>query len=429
MPWDLVVNTHKYYHEAQNGMLAALPLLALPWLAIWSRSIEKKVRKDLIALTILLGISAVLFLATSPNARYMMPLYAIMAILAAINLDALLVAFQRPSYQPFLRPISIVFVVVYLLSTRLALTVRSIDIQERYPVAVSLGFESPENFLSRSLAVYDTYQYLNTLDKDQGNILAIGTNFTYYSDTPIFPITLSQTASRVAGTQETPEAINHALQEEGFGIIVVDWDSVRTQQLFGLPILQDTFLGKYTKLAFARNNVYAYQVNTNSANPNDILTTGSTPLEPENLAINPGFENRETNTFANWQMNGAPIILASTDLAHAGMIAIQVNENDYLYQDISVGSSQLYTLGYWVHSDTPGQEVRLQIAWRDRNQVTLDIASYTVSTGTGWSWVQLSDTCPRGTDSARIYLTTNSGYQVWIDDVIFTPGTIRIEDR
>jgi hypothetical protein len=416
MPLDLVINSKKYYWEAQNGMLAALPLLSLPWLYIWHPSVKKETKIISIGLTILLVLSSAFFLFSSPNARYMIPLFTIMAILAAINIKVLFDSFI--SGYRILGIITVIVFGVYFLSTRLALTVRSSDIEERYPVAVAMGFETPEHFLSRSLPNYDTYSYL---DKKAGNhkALAVGTDFSFYSKSHIYPSELSVATSKLVRENTSTEKLIQDIAGNGFDYLIVDWNGVQKYNLWYIPVLQSSFLNDFTQLEYAQNNVSCYRILPQGK------VTSPLPAEGENLLKNSNFEKKEeNNNLPAWDTYGQPYLNQDKNDVYSGDGDVHVTGNDFVFQEVPVIPGEIYTLGYWFKGDGNNQNARLQIMWRDDNLITVKVSSFQVNAGSNWTWRQLSSIAPDEATSARVYVTAGEGSKVWVDDVIFTRGNI-----
>lgn len=414
LPWTLTVETKRFYREGTSGMLAGVILLSIPWLYAWHPHLTAPVRKYSLGILVL-SISAFLFTFNFATlARYAIPVYAMLSVLAALNIEIIWKFATSSRYKTLLSIALIALAFVYIFSTRLVMTGRGYQIPERYPYQVMLGFETQDDFLSRSLPVYNSLKYIDAQGNGEHKVLSIGNEFRFYTRSEIHGNTLSSDANILVYNSTREETIQ-ALIRDAYDYLLIDWEYVRTNQLEATPILQPEFLDQYAELEFSRNNIYVYRLY-----PNGAMASG---YSSHNLVSNAGFENvTDTERVLKWIEVGNPTVYNDKAHAHNGKHCLQVSVTDAVYQTIDIQGNTLYTLNQWVKANQPGQQARLQIVWLDE-QSRLSLASIDVIPASeNWEWHQMSVTAPEDAVAAQIYITAHDNSSVLIDDVCFAQG-------
>ncbi|MBC8507447.1 MAG: glycosyltransferase family 39 protein [Anaerolineales bacterium] len=251
-PWLGIADSHNYYHESPGGVLGALPLLSLPWFYGWHK---ERLRYLLIFVASLLAM-AMLF-GFGAHARYMMPLFPLLSILAALNVESL------GSFlfdQRRILGISFIFLgLVYVFSTRLSFTVRWWEIPERYPFQIWRGEESQEAFVDRILPVYGAFEYLD----QQGSfkVLSVGNELRLYTKSEIYGIFFSKDAYQTLHSAGTSDELAQNLFDGDYDyILVYPPEQEHRPEIYKTQALNQDFFERYTRLEYNQKGVELYRV-------------------------------------------------------------------------------------------------------------------------------------------------------------------------
>jgi hypothetical protein len=249
-PWWGITQSHAYYHEAPGAVLAGLPLLSLPWLY--------HQRKKYVVLFFTASTAMALLFGFGANARYLMPLFPLFSILAALNIAMLgekLYTWKKWSAVGF-----VLFCLVYVFSTRLAFNMRWWEIPERYPIRIWSSRESPEEFVDRILPVYGAFEYLD----QQGNfkVLSVGNELRLYTDSDIYGVFFSKEAYQALHSNATEEGLIYFLTEKGYDYILVYPPELQHRpEVYQSSVLSEDFFSRYTRLEYQHKEVYLYRLN------------------------------------------------------------------------------------------------------------------------------------------------------------------------
>ncbi len=420
LPWDLMFNIHTYDHKSPGAVLGALPWLALPWLYLWTPGSSSRQRRWHLTL-FLFSIAAILVLFDlNPLARYQIPLYPLFAICAALNLDALWRWLSQSCFKVGWGALGLTLLLVYVFSTRLALTVRATDFPERFPLKVFLGMETPQSFLSRSLPVYDTFQYLNQVDGGQHKVISLGNDFKLYTTSQIDGVGLTPKANQLIAGATSAADLASRLADNGYDYLLVNQAEVEySPGSYTFPALDQDFFDRYTWLEFANQRVYLYRLY-----PQGVPAS----LQSRNLLQNPGFEQIDANgQVAAWSAIGAPRPDHSGGQAHSGVGTIELHgpipqsSYSYISQEVTADARKAYTVGYWARSDT-AMSLMLQIQWLDIDHKLISEEVEWKPLQAQWSWYALSSQAPDGARFARVFASASGDGSAWFDDVCFTQG-------
>jgi hypothetical protein len=418
-PLRLVMDSHAYYQDAPGGMLAALPLLALPWLYLSYSCFSRTLRRTMawiLAAQILVVL--LLFVAHTALARYIAPSLPWMAVGGALNLEAIISAGETNHWRKTWVILGLILGLVYVLFTRLAFTVISFEVPERYPYRVVLGRESQEEYLARTLPVFSAYRFLDGQDSGPHRVFSLGNEFRYYTNAQIDGLNDSPAARWVAEAA-TQHELASRMAYLGYDYILINEPTrAYKQNIYGLPLLDQEFLNRYTRLEYVERGIYLYRFYPDGA-----------PLsqEPTNLLKNEGFETYDSQDHpVNWRTYGV-VYLEKGARAKQGFISLRLHgplsAESYgsVYQQVPVEEKILYTAGYWVDSDKP-VTFALQICWLDANRQTLDRDLEWEITRPGWNLYQISAMAPQGAVFAEIYASVANDDIAWFDDLCFAVG-------
>ncbi len=416
-PWDMLVNSQFYYHEAPGGMFAALPVLFLPWLYAWHPTIPPHVRKNASAL-FLSSLLAIVFLVSSAGGgRYFMPLFPVWAILAALNLETVIKICSNVQQKRLLSGTLLVLGLTYFFSTRLSLLIRFIELPERFPVQVWLGLEKPTEFLSNNLRIYPALQFLNQQGDGNHKVFSVGNELRLYTTSRIYGPLFSKEAYDILHYSTTPDQLAAALTQNGYDYIIIYPPEIQFRpQVYQAPVLGDQFLKRFTHLVYIQDWVSVYRFYPQGVEPSS---------EVLNLLSNSGFEAISTdNEVASWVSLGQKPLIETSAPVHSGVksVGLEGPSISALYQDVAVTAGNIYTLGQWVTPDETGQKLQIHIDWFSETGKIISSSVDWQVMDSGWHDYTFQGMAPAGAVNARIYLSVASHGLAWFDDLCFAQG-------
>lgn len=410
LPWDLSVKSSAFMEAARPGFVGGLPLMALPWLYLWHSTALRRLLAMMLALV--LGV-IVLWFWIGQYLRYLLPLFPLLAVLAALNIEELWLRLLRYGWWRQVVPFALVITLLYVGATRVVDTIASWQIPERYPYRVAFGLETPGAFLSRAMPVYDALQFLNNQGEGKHKVLSIGNEFRMYTTAQISSVHGSREAGLFAASLPPGANLAQALDRQGYHFLLINQNEIRARPgMYQLAALDESFLQQFTRLEFARRNVYVHRVLHHGSE--------SSSVKVENLLSNTGFEQADTHGNLNgWFAYGSGRIDQTGALSHSGKVAVQASGEAGFFQRVAVSPGRLYTLGHWIRADQPGQFARLQVNWLDGSLKIVDVSIDVVPTSAAWQWHQMSVTAPSSASLAQVYVSVHGDSKVWFDDLNF----------
>jgi hypothetical protein len=416
LPWDLTFNTGLYYHGGHVGALGVVPIMALPWLYLSPVSYPKNRRMGYLLLLGTTVLAIVLYLTFTWHARTMLYTYPFLAILAALNLNAIWKMLESDLQQLSVRLGLVIILAVYIFATRVNFISRGWEIEERIPYRVALGLVSTDEYLSKSLPVYSSFKYLDSIASDE-KVLSIGSKFNTYTHNEIWgdPVTAGY-PMYILDYEIDPGVVFDMLRQEGYEYLLVDWSYVRTAKIKELPILSSAFLKTYTDIKYSWANFSVYSL---SAAGNGDFETRYT-----NLLDDPGFEKLGAGgKEVNWQTIVTNQENVSSTLAHTGNYALRADGEISVQQSVQpVKGGEIYSLSHWTVAEKQGQIARLQINWMDANGQFLDASILLVDVDLDWRQNGMAVTAPMEAAKAGIYVSVHGGSHVVFDDYCFSEG-------
>lgn len=415
LPWDLTIDPGAFVEAGRPGLVGGLPLLALPWLYPWySPGLG---RLPAIMLGFVLGV-VVLWFIIGQYLRYLLPLFPLLAILAALNLEILWLMCVRYSRQKQVAALALVGALCYVAATRIVDAISGWQIPERYPYRVALGLETPQSFLARAVPVYDALQFLNTQGEGKHKVLSVGNDFRMYTTSRIFSVHGSREGGLFAFLLPPGAHLAHTLERQGYDFLLINQNEIRARPgMYQLAVLDESFLQRFARLEFARRNVYVYRLLGHASEGSSV--------KAENLLTNNGFEQAGAHGgLAGWFAYGSGLIDRTGTRSHSGQVGVQASYEVGFFQRVAILPGELYTLGHWTRADQPNQFARLQINWLDSSLKMVDASIDVISTHSAWRWNQHSVTAPGGATFAQVYVSVHEDGKVWFDDFQFVQGTI-----
>ncbi len=407
-PWLGITDSHRYYHEAPGSVLGALPMLSLPWFYSWGSQLQEK-RKSLLLVVVTTFLAIALLFSVAYHARYLLPLYGLLSIFAAVNLETLGQKLFKRKY--FLGVALGVLVFIYLFSTRLAFTVRWWEIPERYPTQIWLGGESQEQFIDRILPVYGAFNYLD----QQGafKVLSIGNELRAYTDSQIYGPFFSKEAYLTLHTASSPDELAKDLEAGAYDYILIYLpEQIFRPDVYQASALNKEFFAKYTRLMYIQRQVYLYRFYPQGVDRSKDMG--------QNLLQNPGFEIDDAAD--DWMLMGASYHIDSVD-PYQGRNALKLpGPGASAYQDVSVLPGEIYTVAYWAKSISDQQTIQRYIQWLDADGQPIGKSANWKEMAAGWNQYQLSATAPDDAVIARVFVSLVNEGGTWFDNICFVQG-------
>ena len=248
-PWNVTFHGDKY-----RGVIGPIFLAFLPFLAV------VKIDKVLGHLLLLCGVFYILWLASFPIIRYLMPILPFLSVIVSYVVHNT-VNWDR--WESTIFSIEVVGATAAMLFLNLPFFHPfwqegwSPGIIRHVPYQVVLGTESREHYLSRHISSYEVFRYANRHLSPDAKILCFNEEFRYFSDITLVPI-FSFEAGSVASSRNDDELLRH-IKELGITHFLVNWASVEEAQR-GLTILQDDFVGKHLDPLYRNGSVVLYKL-------------------------------------------------------------------------------------------------------------------------------------------------------------------------
>jgi hypothetical protein len=389
-------------------------MLSLPWLYGWYP--RRRGEKRFYRLIFLACCAAIgLLFSVAYHARYLLPLYPLMSVLAALNLEILgRFLFAR---RKILGAALVGLVLVYVFATRLAFTIRWWEIPERYPFQIWLGREQPEAFLERVLPVYGAFEFLDRHGAEK--VFSIGNELRYYTDAEIHGVLFSKWAYQALHTASNGDQLARHLARQNIDyLLIYPPEQQHRPEIYQSPALDESFFATYTRLAYCQDQVYVYHFF-----PQGVDRSGENPV---NLLANPGFEEFDARgDVAAWNLTGTGCRIESGEHVYQGDHALILpGPWASAYQDVPVTPGQFYTLAYWAKARSTEQQIQLYIQWLDAQSQPVGKSAEWMSLQPRWDFYQLSATAPEESRYARVFVSLVHPGRAWFDDLCFVNGDV-----
>ena len=418
-PYDLVFHGKSYYHEAPGGMASTLPILAAPFF-LFSTHFSTKTKKIVLVLVLasLFAIVIMSFMDIS-RMRYALPIFPWLAVSAAFNLEGLY-SWSLDRQIRWARLVLIILGLTYLFSTRFPLIARLYDnLPQRFPLNYVLGIESRDAYLSRNLAVFDAFKFIDEQLGENHRVLSIGNEFRLYS------------RSRIDGVYDVPEAnlilleggtaaeLAQLLARSGYDYILINQPEVDFRPWkysIPYPVLKESnFLNKYAELLFVEKGIYVYH----------FLPEGVNFPFPRNLLKNAGFEILiADNDFSNWEEYGSVEVSKNAYRGKASLLLhAPLSEKGFssVYQSVSTKEGNIHTLGYWVRADHAAIFL-MQLRWLDEKGSIISSEEQWKNISQTWEYYSLFSIAPKGTHFAEVHASLGNTENAYVDEVCLAEG-------
>lgn len=401
--------------EMPGVAMAGLPMLFLPWVYLWHPSYKPK-RKVLSYIFIYSLTTVYLSFFITRSARYAIAIYPLLASLAALNIDSLLIEVGRRKVSIAKVGLSVFLATGYILSTRMILTVSLWSNANRYPVKYLIGQQTDEQFLSETLPVYEALRFLDDAAPN-AKVLSLGNESRFYTRARIFGPVFSPEARSIVMQSSSQEELIRSLRESDYEyILIFPGGQRKDKEFYTSKYLDDRFYEEYTRLIFAMNTVSVYR-----------LYWEGIPkvLPPTNLLKNNDFEIfSPLSDIAYWTTIGEPakIIFSQNPQRGNAFIQVQGPSKSVVYQDVQINPNQLYTVGYWASSIDKNQQIQIFFGWLDEDNKEIRRNADWQFLDTYWNHYTLSATAPEEARGARIYISISTEGSAVFDSICFAEG-------
>lgn len=281
LPWDLLANAGSFGGDLGPGAAGALLWLGLPWCALAWRTPQAKMA--LAAWSVILPAGA-LTLAAAQYLRYLLPLFAPLAVVAALNVE-LAWSWLSARWRSVAATVAVALALLYVGGSRLAHTAMLWQIPERFPFKVAFGLEREDDFLSRTVGEYMALRRLDSLVEENAKVVGVGCHARLYTHARLYEAAWGKHELRdILRSQRRGAQLAQALAEHGFRAMIVNREVVRRNGWSALPVLDEVFLRDYAAPVFFERGMEVYRL---------LATPAARETAGPNLLANPGFEDRK----------------------------------------------------------------------------------------------------------------------------------------
>jgi hypothetical protein len=415
LPWDLSANGALFYREGAHvpeGMVASLPLLALPWVYGLAPRFPRPVKILAFLGVVLAGLAVAISFSMLKSIRLLQPVFPLLAVLGAANLTAWWEEISSPRLRRVFLFLGVPLLAVYLVATRMVFGAFSGG-SEAYPLQYVLGRESRAQFLSRNLGVYDALQVLNQEASPGTKVLSLGNEFRLYTQAHIFGPMFSTEAFQVLHEPATPDSLSQALRQQNYSYLLVYPPEQQYRSIvYEAPALNPQFYRQFTCLVTIQGYAQLYRlVDSPRVCPNGLS---------DNLLVNPGFEDVLQGIPAGWLPTGKPQL--DPAVTFDGHVSAQINGSSSLYQDLAVVPGKTYALAYWSKATLDDQVVQNYVHWLDRDKNPISVSAEWNTQTSNWQRFDFPMVAPPQAAYARVTVSVVAGDEAWVDDVCFALG-------
>ena len=409
LPWNLTTHAERFA-EGPGGILGSLPLLGLAGFVLLAR---RERRRFIWPAVVILAGGILVWFQTAQNARFLLMFLPIIAVTAALVLEAFYQRIPPIATNVGVRVVALSVGLCVLVASGLVTTKVGAPIPGCVPYRYFLGLETREQFLSRILPVYDAFSYLNR-EAPHSKVLCIGNEFRLYTTAQIEGTSGGLEAAKVLGITDRSH-LSQFLNDRHYNYVLVNKTAVQSMRGVGaLPVLRNDLLLSCTRLTFARNNVDVYQVEP----------VGTSWPKPANLIENCSFEKTgEHGVPLGWVAYGAPIVDRTGGRSRTGVTGVRASSSGGLFTLVLAEPGQPYTVSHWSRAERPAQFARIQINWLANDLSLLDVSISVVEGELEWKWHELSATAPERAVYAQVYVSVHEESEVWFDDYAFVQGS------
>jgi len=248
-PWNVTFHGDKY-----RGVIGPIFLAFLPFLAV------VKIDKVLGYLLLLCGVFYILWLASFPIIRYLMPILPCLSIIVGYIVHNMVSWDNRGNAVLSAEVMGVTAAMLFLnlpFFHPLWQEGWSPGIIRHVPYQVVLGTESREHYLSRHISSYEVFRYANRHLPPDAKMLCFNEEFRYLCDRTLVPV-FSFEARDIVASRDGSELLKY-LKELGVTHFLINWAAVGDSQR-GLTILQDGFVKRHLNPLYRNASVVLYQL-------------------------------------------------------------------------------------------------------------------------------------------------------------------------
>ena len=412
LPWDLAFHGDRF-GEYGWFATAGIMLFGLPFGYF---AVPKRQRQSMLMLAAITAFSLLVFFKVAQYARYMLPLTAFCAIVAAMNWQAAWRLFSSSGRARWLP-----------LATCLALGLgwlcfsRAVELSDighfhpgRYPWKFALGKQSSEERLATSsLTEYEFLRFVKEKIPEKP-VVFVGVGLgsgTYCGDAIEYSRWHSLMGKRLL-EETSPERLLTMLREKQVRYLAINELFVQNQgglqaMLPDSAVVHPQFLRQYCEPIFGRNGVVLYRLKLNG------IDRSAEDQAPS--LIEGELQTAADGTLPGWGIAGGKLLAppARCHPSHPEASVLVLTHLDCICQRCPVRENTLYSLSADFWSLAAGQACMLQLIWVDESGQQMKNEVFERGVVSTPDRYELSRTSPAGARYVDIYVRARYG------DVVF----------
>lgn len=411
LPWDLAFAGERF---GEFGWLttAGITLLGLPLTYFLTPARQRRTMLLLVALATL---ELALFFRVAQYARYMLPVFASLSIVAAINCQAVWNALTRASnVRPLAVALCAVLGLTWITMTRVTHLTHMGHTTDRYPWKLAIGLQTQDQYLRQSsVSCYEMLLFINeNIPQKPAIFLGAGVGCGLYSGDAIeYSRWPSLFGKRITETESTDELMT-MLKEKKITHLAINHAYLRKEPAWkhvyeNAAMFNRDFLRRHAELLFVRGGHYLYEFHAEevSESPN-----GKSVLQNSDLHV------ASDGSLPEWSYDTAKLkIKPGANLDDAStQPCIAVSHDGFICQTRPICANTLYTLAVQAWSNEPGQACLLQMTWLDRKGKPLVYEPLDCPVNANPSRVELCSTSPPGAVSVLVSLRAQPNNHIFI---------------
>ena len=361
LPWDLTFHGERFGEFGWYGS-AGVALLGLPFGYFLAAAPQ---RRAMLALTAAILASLAAFLRISLYSRYLLPLFAFSAVVAALNCQAV---WRLAARAPRARWLALALCAAtgfgWLYFTRaVSLSELWYCMPERYPWRVALNQKSADEYLRGVLQEYEFMKFLDEkVAKKPVTYLGLGLGSACYSGDAVEYSRWHSMLGRKLIAEESVERFVEMLREHGLRYVAVNHNYLKygdpTDPVKKAAIANQSFWTRYCEPVFGYKNIVMYYVHYDGV---DLSGT-----QARSLLKNGDLKRTPEGALSDWGLApGAKILPAGSNPDDEDATVLELTHEQMASQAVYIRPDTLYSLSADFWSPSKDQWCMLQLVWLD----------------------------------------------------------------
>ena len=361
MPWDLTFHGERFNEYGWYGTAGVL-LLGLPFGCLL---VAKAQRRAMLELTAAIFVWMMCFLKVAQYSRYMLPMFACSAVIAALNCQAVWrLAARAPRARWLTLGLCAATGFGWLYFTRaVSLSELWYCMPERYPWRVALNQKSADEYLRVALQEYEFMRFLDEKVVEKPvTYLGLGLGSAFYSGDAVEYSRWHSMVGRKLIAEESVERFVEMLKEEGLHYVAVNHNYLKygdpTDPVRNAAIANRTFWTRYCEPIFGYKNIVMYYVHYDGVD--------MSAIQARSLLKNGDLKRTPEGNMPDWGLApGAKILPAGSDPKDEQATVLELTHEEMVSQAVYVHPDTLYSLSADFWSPLKDQWCMLQLVWLD----------------------------------------------------------------